>query len=141
MAQTTGAVSGSNGKVTALGIDISGSKNKISIRMSKAIGKTHTFAGAGAVGVVGKEDGNGVLSVVYTEVPGEAQDRLYTAWKNGTVVPLVGSPKGGSVGDWNWSVAVLLKDWPLEFDANSPGPMKVDWNFEVIGEIVKGAVT
>jgi len=138
MAQTTGAVSGSNGKVTLDGVDISGSKNKISIKMTKAIGKTHTFQGAGSIGVAGKEDGNGVFSAIYTEVSGEAIDKLYTAWKNGAAMALVGTPKGGSTGDWTWACNILLKDFSVEFDANSPGPMKVDWNFEVIGEITKG---
>jgi len=137
MAQTTGAQSGTGMKITLDAVDVSGSANKVSIKPTKAIGKTHTFLGNGPITVAGKEDWNGTVRAVYTETSGEAWHRLYTAWKAGALVALIVTPKGGSTGDWTFSGNVRLKDFPLDTEATSPGPMMAEWSFEGDGEITK----
>ena len=107
MAQTTGAMNSVNGKVeiSANGtdwFDISGSANKVENPTQEAdTGEAATLEGNYMIGTVGKiKPVDLAITVLYTQITGEAYDRLRDQLAvAGRPVWLRWSPAGGNSGD------------------------------------------
>lgn len=141
MAQTTGAISAQNCVIIFDGVDISGSANRVNINPTREIGRTKTFSGNFNISVPGKRDWDGNIRAVYTEVSGEAMDKLWAAFIAGTAKSLVVRPKGTAVGNWEWSGNVLVTSAPFDLDGNSSDVILAEIPFVGDGDLARATQT
>lgn len=140
MAQTTGQISAKDVKLTLSTTDISGSSNKIEIKPKLDAGRTATFDGSWKIATSGKFEFDITMDVVYTETGSEAMDKIWTAFIAGAAVAFTASPKGGSVGEWEFSGNIIITDAPISLDGKSGDPVLVTVNAIGSGTLTKAAV-
>jgi hypothetical protein len=140
MAQTTTQQSGRDVKVTLNSVDISGSSNSIEIKSKLKVGSAGTFDGDWLLKTPGKREWDGSLNAIYTETAGEAFATIWAAFTSGLAVALKVSPKGGGVGDWEFSGNVIISEAPIKIDADKADPMMIAVKFEGTGDLTKAAI-
>ena len=140
MPQTTGQISAKDLRIILNSQDISGSSNKVEITPKRKVGGTATFDGDWELTTAGKLSWEGTIDVVYTEVASEGADVAYAAFEAGEPVSLEVTPKGGEVGDWEWSGDIVITEMPLVFDGTSEDPCMVSFPFRGSGALTKATV-
>ena len=55
-------------------------------------------------------------------------------------MPLAVSPKGGGVGDWEFSGNVIISEAPIKIDADKADPMMIAVKFDGTGDLTKAAI-
>jgi hypothetical protein len=120
--------------------DISGQSNKVSLKPSKSIDDVTPFGTEWKKKMSGIKDWKGSLQIFYNEEVGEAMALLWAAFIGTSAEALGLSPKGGSVGDFQWSGDIHVADVSHD-SAPDGGPIAVTVSFEGTGELAYAAIS
>jgi len=111
-------------------VDISGSSTSLDpISQDRMTGETYTLDGMRPIIRGGKKQPfEAVVTIVYTEVAGEAWETIEDAWDAATCDPMVclrWSPKGGAVGEKQYRIpnGILTQITFPNMDASAGGPI------------------
>lgn len=150
MAQTTAQMSFANAKVEikiAAGAwtDIGGEATKVEVDGGeRQSGEAFTATGDTPVLTKGKRDKYTIKgSVIYTEGVATPWKLLYDAFRAGSEVQVRWAPKGGAVGDYQFSSATtgnILKSVSLPVgEFSSPDPILSEFSLET-ADVVEAAI-
>lgn len=120
--------------------DISGQSNKASLNPSKKIDNVTPFGVEWVRKMSGIKDWKGSLQIFYNEEASEAMLLMWSAFTGTSALSLKLSPKGGSVGDYQWSGSVHVGEVSHEA-APDGGPIAVTVNFEGTGTLSFAAIS
>lgn len=141
MAQTTGAISAKDCRITLGTQDISGSSNNVTLTPSLDSGQSATFDGDWKLTTAGKLSWEISIEALYTETASEATEELWDALTGGTAVAIAIQPKGDSAGNWEFSGNVIITQVEMPFDGTSGDPVIVSAEGTGTGELTKSVVT
>ncbi len=120
--------------------DISGQSNKASLAPAKAINDVTPFGVEWKAKMSGLKDWKGSLQIFYNEEASEAMLLLWAAFTGSSESALKLSPKGGSVGNYQWSGNVHVGEVSHEA-APDGGPIAVSVSFEGTGTLSFAAIS
>lgn len=149
MTTTTTAINAKNVVIfldddAGMPINVSGSTNRVSIKMSQDLGEYAVFEDAWQHRLSGMKDGEITLRAVYSTAVDEALDVL-REWifgsGSGTPRTLKVCVPNNSPGSKSYTAEVLPASLPLDLDSSQAGPVMVEVELRTDGSIAVAAIT